>query len=242
MPGRLSARVPLPLLATAMLFPTVAAWLYFIRLAGEDSARSAYLIGKVVQFALPLLVLSDRRFPKTAEILTHWRSQRAHVVKWTGISVAVCIGTALVYGLILRGSPLADAAALRIAPKLQDFGVSRFASYLALALVLSFVHSFLEEYYFRWFVFGGLQQRASVRVATLLSSLAFASHHVIVVSAYLGADYWPLIAAVSAGVCATGIFWAWLYQRTGSLLAPWSSHVVSDLLIMAIGWDLVSRF
>ncbi len=64
------------------------------------------------------------------------------------------------------------------------------------------------------------------------------AHHVIVIATYLGPGRWALLVLLSLGVAATGAFWAWLYQKTGSLLVPWLSHVVADLAIMLIGWDL----
>ena len=37
-----------------------------------------------------------------------------------------------------------------------------------------------------------------------------------------------------------GAFWAWLYNRTGSLLGPWLSHLVIDAGIFFIGYQLVA--
>ena len=43
-------------------------------------------------------------------------------------------------------------------------------------------------------------------------------------------------------VALGGGLWAWLYARSGSLFSPWLSHTLVDLGIMAIGYDLGSRF
>ena len=40
-------------------------------------------------------------------------------------------------------------------------------------------------------------------------------------------------------VAVGGAFWAWLFQRTGSLVAVWWSHVLIDAALMAIGYDLL---
>ena len=234
----MNAHVPLGLLIVAMLFPTAAAWLYFVRLDGSDWARNVYLIGKLIQFCLPLLALESWRLPALPVVLRQLRARRREALKWTALSTVSAAAVAVLYTVVLRGSGLAAEAAQRIAPKLGDFGVANPASYLLLVLLLSFVHSFLEEYYFRWFIFGALRRRAGLPTAYALSSLAFMAHHVIVIATYLGAQESPLIALLSAGVAAGGLFWAWLYQRTGSLLAPWLSHVVGDLAIMGIGYDL----
>ena len=72
----------------------------------------------------------------------------------------------------------------------------------------------------------------------MVSSLAFMSHHVIIVHAFIGEPLW-LIVLLSLSVAVAGGFWAWLYQRCGSLVAPWLGHVVIDAGIMLIGYDVV---
>jgi hypothetical protein len=40
-------------------------------------------------------------------------------------------------------------------------------------------------------------------------------------------------------VAAGGAFWAWLYQRSGSLVGPWLGHLLADAAIFTVGWQLV---
>jgi uncharacterized protein len=35
-----------------------------------------------------------------------------------------------------------------------------------------------------------------------------------------------------------GAFWAWLYHRSGNLIAPWLSHALIDAAIFTVGYDL----
>jgi uncharacterized protein len=44
----------------------------------------------------------------------------------------------------------------------------------------------------------------------------------------------------SLSVAVGGAFWAWLYQRTGSLYGPWLSHLLVDAAIFLVGYDLAS--
>jgi membrane protease YdiL (CAAX protease family) len=44
----------------------------------------------------------------------------------------------------------------------------------------------------------------------------------------------PFAACVAVG----GAVWAWLYQRTNSVYAPWISHLVVDASLFVIGYDL----
>jgi membrane protease YdiL (CAAX protease family) len=36
-----------------------------------------------------------------------------------------------------------------------------------------------------------------------------------------------------------GMVWAWLYWRTGSIYAPWLSHLLIDAAIFTAGYDLL---
>ena len=49
----------------------------------------------------------------------------------------------------------------------------------------------------------------------------------------------PATWLFSVCVAVGGAMWAWLYERTGSLLGPWLSHLLVDAAIFAIGYDLV---
>jgi len=108
-----------------------------------------------------------------------------------------------------------------------------------LATFYSLLHSLLEEYYWRWFVFGRLRRLMSLPAAIGVSSLGFMAHHVCIVSVFFG---WlsPMSLLLSAAVAMGGALFAWIYQRTNSLYAPWISHAFVDSAIFLIGYDLIS--
>jgi CAAX protease family protein len=99
----------------------------------------------------------------------------------------------------------------------------------------------LEEYYWRWFVFGRLRRHLAFAPAAALSSLAFMSHHVIVLSVYLPGYFWVAVVPLSLCIAAGGCMWAWLYEQTRSIYAAWLSHLLIDAAIFAIGYDLLRR-
>jgi membrane protease YdiL (CAAX protease family) len=103
------------------------------------------------------------------------------------------------------------------------------------------IHSLLEEYYWRWFVFGRLRHLLPLAPAVVLSSLAFMAHHVIVLNYYFPGHFFGLVVPLSLGVAIGGGVWALLYERTGSIYSPWLSHLIVDAAIFGIGWDLLGR-
>jgi membrane protease YdiL (CAAX protease family) len=144
------------------------------------------------------------------------------------------------FGWLRHGSLLA-ATAGKVREKLEEFGVAGPALFLVVAFFYCVVHSLGEEYYWRWFVFGGLRRLLPVWMAVVLSSLAFALHHVIVLSVYLPGRTYTAVLPFSLAIAVGGAFWAWLYNESGTLYGPWLSHFLVDGAIFVIGWDLLRQ-
>jgi membrane protease YdiL (CAAX protease family) len=190
----------------------------------------------VVQFSFPVVwvFLLRRQRPGGVRLP---REGLASGVWWGVVLFAFIWG---VYLTALRGSDLAAAAAPRIQSRVEAIGAGTPLRFLLLTLGLSVAHSFLEEYYWRWFLFGRLRNLTGSPAALIASSLAFAAHHVIVLHAFIGfGRFWWATVLLSIAVALGGGLWAWLYARHGSLYPPWLSHTMVDLAIMAIGYDLV---
>ncbi len=224
----------------ASVFPTLFTWIYFVTLAHQPSTAQqlAYAIGKGIQFSLPALwVFGVLRQP----IRIGWPSIR-HAGVLTGLisGAIVALATVAIYLLILRDAAWFAAVRDQIIDKANGFGIRSVASYVALSIFYSAIHSGLEEYYWRWFVFEQLSQRQSWVLAATLSSLAFMAHHVILLAAYFGWNE-PLTYVFSSGVAIGGWFWAWLYKKTGHLTGSWLSHLLVDAGIFGVGYLIIQN-
>jgi membrane protease YdiL (CAAX protease family) len=161
------------------------------------------------------------------------------------------VGTGLVFGVIvaaaagalyagaLRNSELLSAATPEIHDKLAGWKIDTRWEFALLGVGYSLIHSLLEEYYWRWFVFGQLRRGTSVPTAIVVSALGFMAHHVLVLGKFFGFDN-PATWLLSGCVAVGGAVWAWLYDRSGSLLGPWLSHLLVDAAIFSIGFAIVS--
>ncbi len=141
------------------------------------------------------------------------------------------------YGL-LAGTEVFAQALEPIRQKVADLGIASPWRFALLGLFYSLAHSLLEEYYWRWFVYGRLRGVVGEVTALVVSSLGFTLHHVLV----LGTYFWhsPLVtAALSLSIFVGGVFWAWLYRRSGSLLGPWIGHLLVDAGIFAVGYRML---
>lgn len=232
-------------LTVASVFPSFMAWAYFVALtppAGDaplpepsPALRVAYFAGKFAQFAFPLvyLALAD---PGTL------RPRPPRLEGWLlGLAFGVAIGGAMLLAYFggLRGPLVAMGLQTQVRGKLEAFGATSTGTFLAFAAFLCLAHSLMEEYYWRWFVFRRVRLLWPLAPALVVSSLAFMAHHVVVLSVYLPNHFLSAVVPLSLGVAVGGAFWAWLYQRTGSLVAAWWSHALIDAAIMVIGYDLV---
>ena len=151
-----------------------------------------------------------------------------------GLFAAVAVF--LLYFGWLRTSPLHAVFADRLAARLRAMHCATPARFLALAAFLSVAHSFLEEYYWRWFVYGNLRRHISRRWAVGLSGVAFAAHHAVILVAFIPPGHMPLVALFTAAVAAAGMVWAVLYERHDSLPAVWASHLLADVALMGVGY------
>ncbi len=221
-------------LVCALVFPSLMTWVYFVVLAGRREAGVAYTLGKLVQFGLPCIWLrwvEGRWFRPAAP-----SSKGLVVASLFGAFVAGLM--LILYFMGLRGSDTLAGAANEIREKLDPFGLATPIGFLALAAFYCIAHSFLEEYYWRWFVFGRLRELSPPAFAVLISSLGFMAHHVILVYRFIGGS-WGAVLLFSLCVAAGGAVWAWIYHRHGSLYGPWWSHGMVDVGLMVIGYDLL---
>jgi uncharacterized protein len=244
--GRPGPGATLAAVLAAAVFPTLATWLYFVVLPGSRWMLPVYAACKVVQFGFPLFWLKPRlqlRGPAAPGPSPPGPLSQGRGGTGTGLLVGLLSGLGiagllfLIWETLLAGGPLAARAAAVVSSKLAGFGIETAGGYLLLTVFYSVFHSLLEEYYWRWFVFGRVRRTIPVTMAAILSSLAFMAHHVLVVGELAGsydARTWLLASTVGAG----GLVWAWLYHRSGSLYGPWLSHALADAALLWIGYGL----
>jgi membrane protease YdiL (CAAX protease family) len=263
-----SRRVEIIAALLGVIVPTVVTWLYFVALrnCAATLQQTAYAIGKTVQFALPVVwFLALRKMARGDAETRREGTERSSTAEYCGRFIRsphpsplpagegttiASIGLGLAFGILafativlaywlwLGPAGMFDTAGKAITDKVVSFGVRNPAGFAVMAIFYAVVHSLLEEYYWRWFVFGQLRRLMPLWVAIVLSALAFMQHHVIVLAAYFGWSS-PATAVFSAGVAIGGMFWAWLYNRSGSLLGPWLGHAMADAAIFVVGYSLV---
>ncbi len=219
----------------AIVYPTALTFLYFDLLANAPTVvqQGIYALGKALQFGFPA-VWTVSVLKEKIEVR---RPSMTDFVWGIGSGVGILVATSLAVHLWLLPAGYLATAVDGIHAKIKGMGVDSPFRYIALAAFYALGHSGLEEYYWRWFVFGRLARRTSVSAAILWSSVGFIAHHILIVAQFFGWSS-PLTYALPPFVAIGGAGWAWLYQRTGSLYGPWISHLFVDAAIFFIGFEL----
>ena len=242
-------RVPrrdIPALGFAIAFPSLLTWVYLVALRGPEdmpaeaslAVRAAFGAGKAVQFGFPLVYV--------------WFFERERLrparPRLQGLALGLVFGLLVSFAMLalffggLGSSPLFAGTPEKIFRLLQEMNCATPGRYWLLATTYAIGHSLLEEYYWRWFVFGWLRRYAPVRVAIVISALGFMAHHVVLLGVYFPGRFWALAMPLSMGVAIGGAAWAWVYHRSGSLYAAWLSHGLVDAAIFVVGYALLLPF
>ena len=219
-----------------LVLPTAITWLYFSALATSPAIyqKSAFAIGKTIQFGLPLLAFYYLQSARTEASSPHYKSSSLFGLI-SGLSIAATIY--LAWRFVLEPLGVMDGPKEQIQTKLQEVNLTSTSAFIVVGLLYSGVHSLLEEYYWRWFIFGSLQRLVSLPMAVGISSVGFMAHHVLVLARYFGwGSVWTYL--LSGSVAIGGVIWSLGYHRYGSLLGPWISHAAVDAAIFYVGYQI----
>ena len=134
----------------------------------------------------------------------------------------------------LFGQQWIDPASVR--SKAQQVGLNSARIYLTSAIYFSFVNSLIEEYIWRWFVSRKCAMLLPGIGAVLLAALLFTLHHIIGLAAYVD---WRTVWLGSFGVFVGGAIWSWCYLTYRSIWSSYISHILADLAIAIVGWQLL---
>lgn len=211
----------------ALFFQLIGALLYFVLFPNGIIAQGIYSATKLLLIGWPLIWI---RHIKTPFIL---RPTKQAILYGT---LSGTIGAGAILALFFAFTPYFIQFSPQLTEKIIALNLTSPVFFIIFALFLSLFHSLLEEYYWRWFVFAGLERPLSPIAAGLIASIAFASHHYVILS-----QFFPPLLTLFFGtmVGAGGAWWCYVYKKTGTLFGAWISHAMIDAAIMLIGYMLI---
>lgn len=194
--------------------------------------RPGYGVKSAIKIAMFMLVpLIASRIDRSVLYLPLLRPKKK------GLLPAIALG-ACIYGVILGGyflvKPFFDFS--QIAGALtQNAGVTK-ANFLYVSLYISFANSFLEEFFFRGFVFTNLKRHSSRSVAYLFSAAAFSLYHVAMMIGWFSP---VLFLLVMVGLVIGGMIFNWLNEKLDTIYCSWLTHMFANFAINTIGFILL---
>ncbi len=236
-----SLRFDLIALVIAVLFPSLLAWVQVSSVSDHGQRhlwfQIAIPVAKIIQFSFPILWLWSTRGTIFVDSPMVASTRFSDIAIGLIFGLITAVGIWWLYELWLKPFGLLDETPSQLAALLSKLNLATPARFIVLASFICLFHSFLEEYYWRWFVFGTLRRHLSVWSSAVLSGLAFSVHHAILMLFYV--PNVALAVSLASAVAVGGIAWAWLYERSGSLVAPWLSHLLVDTGLMAVGYSMM---
>ena len=195
--------------------------------------RPAYAVKSAIKAALFLLIplISSKADPSLL-YLSLLRPRKKGLLWAVGLGIGI-------YGVILGGyflvSPFFDFS--RIAGALtKNAGVTK-ENFLYVSLYISFANSFLEEFFFRGFVFTNLKRHSGRTQAYLFSAAAFSLYHVAMMIGWFS----PLLfLLVMAGLAAGGMIFNWLNEKLDTIYCSWLTHMFANFAINTVGFLLLN--
>lgn len=153
-----------------------------------------------------------------------------------GLFTAALLGI-LVYGIIVGGylalRNVFDFSALTKSLG-ETTGVNG-GNFLWVAIYISFVNSFLEEFFFRGFSFLTLKKYTSRKFAFFFSSAVFALYHIAMMIGWFGM---PVVLLSLSGLFVGGLLFNFCDEKEGSIYVSWLIHMFANFATNTIGFIL----
>jgi len=226
------------LLFVISTLPFFASLIYFLPTEPSPWFMNLLAFTKAFLFVCPLL------FWKFLKLPGNWKDFGS-LLKGPNIKRQAVIGIGL--GILMSGvvllayECLSDATRTemlaRVAAKISVLKIAE--HFLIYGIVLSFVHSLLEEFYWRFFVYNAWKAKLPQLkfTAHMIAGLAFTLHHFTVTVHYFDLSFGLILGL---GVWAGGVIWSYVYEKERSLLGVWISHIIVDLALISIGFKALA--
>ncbi|TAH63854.1 MAG: CPBP family intramembrane metalloprotease, partial [Gottschalkiaceae bacterium] len=96
----------------------------------------------------------------------------------------------------------------------------------------TFINSFLEEFFFRGFIFLNLYKLGFKKGAYIFSSILFSLYHIGIFKNWFN----PLLIILAvSGLISVGFIFNYIDTKSKSFINSWIVHILADAAIMLIG-------
>ena len=153
-----------------------------------------------------------------------------------GLLISLLLGLAI-FGVILGGyfalRGIIDFSGVT-ASLTSGMGITA-DNFVWVAIYISIMNSFLEEFFFRGFGFITLKKYVNVKFAYFFSPVLFAIYHV---GMLVGMFHPAVLALIMFGLIVGGLIFNALNDKLGNIYPSWLTHMAANFAINTIGFIL----
>jgi len=219
--------------ATIWIFAVYPALATFVSFQIEVMPHLLYPLFKVIMFLIPFLVWRKqpggmRAIPEKAGL------KKPNII--AGPATGLLLGGIILSAFVLIFKENTDTSVLQA--KLISLDIVD--HYWSVALFIALCNSALEEWYWRGFMLDQLKiGTESVLIMAGLNGFLFGLHHFFTLICYFPIG---LSLGFTFGTMAAGAVWAFFRLKGMSLFDCYMSHIIADMTILWIGWEMIKGY
>jgi membrane protease YdiL (CAAX protease family) len=109
------------------------------------------------------------------------------------------------------------------------------ANFIFVGAYITFGNSFLEEFFFRGFIFLNLFKTGYKKTAYIFSSILFGLYHIAIFRTWFNTG---LTLLALFGLVSIGLIFDWLDTKSDNFINSWIVHILADSAIIIIGMKM----
>lgn len=154
--------------------------------------------------------------------------------KGVGLTIGLAVGVYLIIlGAYYAGKDIFDFSGITESLT-ANIGVTG-ERFVWIALYISFINSFLEEFFFRGFAFLTIKKLTSRKFAYIFSSFMFALYHVAMMIGWFSIGVYFI---TMVGLFVGGLLFNYLNEKNETIYNSWMVHMFANFAINTIGFIL----
>ena len=122
-----------------------------------------------------------------------------------------------------------------ILAELQNKSKISQSNFIFVGLYVTLCNSFLEEFFFRGFIFLNLYELKLKKSAYVYSSLLFGIYHMSIFKTWF--NIWLILLAL-VGLISAGFILDWIDTKSSNFINSWIVHILADSAIILIGMKM----
>ncbi len=156
------------------------------------------------------------------------------IVGWPRFGLGIIIGMAVFAVVVLTyGLSRHFIDFMSIMTELNEKSKITRDRYLYTGVYITFGNSFLEEFFFRKYIFWNMVKSSWVKTGYIFSAVLFSVYHLAIMNTWFS----PFILVVALiGLFVAGMFLNYIVVKTNSMLSAWIVHICANIAIIGIGY------